>query len=351
MRTVFWGNGAVRLIDQRLLPERLAYLTLSDAPDVAAAIRDMAVRGAPAIGAAAAFGLAAAAARSAAHDADRLRCDLREAGRLLRASRPTASNLAWAVDRVLAMSDAAEGATVDELRELVLAEAQNIADEDVAANEAMGAYGATLLADDATVLHHCNTGALATVEFGTALGVVRAAHASGKRIHVLVDETRPLLQGARLTAWELQHMGVPHTLIVDGAAGHYLHGGTVDAVLVGADRIAANGDTANKIGTYALAVVARENGVPFYVVAPTATIDLRADTGREIPIESRPESEVTMLAGRTWVPAGTRAANPAFDVTPHRYISAIVTERGILGPPFDTSLRAAVTAAAGAGAP
>lgn len=359
MRTVFWQDHAVRMIDQRRLPEALEVLTLRDAPAVAAAIRDMAIRGAPAIGAAAAFGLALAAQSSPARDVAALRSDLESAAAILRAARPTAVNLGWAIDRVLRVVDEALGGVdrslhriaapapdipdaPDALRALVLAEAERIADADVATNRRMGANGAALLPDVATVIHHCNTGALAAVDFGTALGVVRAAHESGKQIHVLVDETRPRLQGAKLTTWELGQLGIPHTLIVDGAAGYHLASGQVHAVLVGADRVAANGDTANKIGTYPLAVVARENGVPFYVVAPTSTVDLAAPDGAAIPIEMRDPAEVTHIGGSAISPAGTAAANPAFDITPHRYISAIITEAGVVRPPFDSGLRAAV---------
>lgn len=369
-RTVFWEAGALRMIDQRRLPEALELLTLHDAESVAEAIRDMAVRGAPAIGVSAAYGLALAAATSPAGDAAALRADLGRAAEVLRASRPTAVNLAWALDRVLTRVDAALGgadarsrasararagadSSSDEagrpdlaaLRSLVLAEAERMADEDVATNRRMGARGATLLPDPATVIHHCNTGALAAVDFGTALGVVRAAHEAGKRIHVLVDETRPRLQGARLTTWELARLGIPQTLIADGAAGWHLRRGRVDAVLVGADRIAANGDTANKIGTYPLAVVAQANGVPVYVVAPSSTVDLSLAEGDAIPIEERDPREVTHLAGLPLAPPGVHAANPAFDVTPAAYITAIVTEQAIVRPPFGEGLRAAVAAA------
>jgi methylthioribose-1-phosphate isomerase len=356
MRTVFWQDHTVRMIDQRRLPEALEVLTLRDAPAVAAAIRDMAIRGAPAIGAAAAYGLALAAATSPARDVAGMRGDLESAAAILRAARPTAVNLGWAIDRVLHAVDESLGAadvslyrtavtnsdSADALRAFILAEAERIADADVATNRRMGANGAALLPDEATVIHHCNTGALAAVDYGTALGVVRAAHEAGKRIHVLVDETRPRLQGAKLTTWELGQLGIPHTLIVDGAAGYHLASGRVAAVLVGADRVAANGDTANKIGTYPLAVVARENGVPFYVVAPTTTVDLAAPDGAAIPIEMRDPAEVTHIGGVAISPAGTAAANPAFDITPHRYISAIVTEAGVVRPPYDSGLLAAV---------
>ncbi len=348
-RTVYWRDARVHMIDQRLLPEREQDLVLERPAEVAEAIADMAVRGAPAIGAAAAYGLALSAHRSEAGDAAGLRADLERDAAILRAARPTASNLAWALDRMLARFDAALAAgeqDPDTLRALALAEAERIADEDVATNRSMGAHGAALLPEAATVIHHCNTGALATVDYGTALGVIRAAHEAGKRMRVLVDETRPRLQGARLTSWELARLGIDQTLIADGAAGSFLQAGGVDAVLVGADRVAINGDTANKIGTYPLAVVARENGVPVYVVAPTSTIDAGCASGAEIPIEERDPRELTELAGRRIPPEGVHAANPAFDITPARYISAIVTEMGVVRAPFEPGLRAAIAAAA-----
>lgn len=357
MRTVDWNDDAVRMIDQRLLPGREAWLALRDVDAVAGAIRDMAVRGAPAIGVTAAYGMALAARESAAGDADGLRADLARAASALRAARPTAVNLGWAVDRMLGVAEAAlshPGAGPHDVRTALLAAAESLADADVVANRAMGALGAALLPDPATVLHHCNTGALATVDYGTALGVVRAAHEAGKRVRVLVDETRPRLQGARLTSWELGRLGVEHVLIVDGAAGWHLRRGGVDAVLVGADRVAANGDVANKIGTYGLAVLAREHGVPFYVVAPTSTIDPAAPNGDAIPIEMRAAEEVTIVDGVRVAPEGVAVSNPAFDVTPARLIAAIVTEVAVVRPPYEAGLAAAVAAAAAtapAGAP
>ena len=286
MRTVEWHEAKLRLIDQRALPAELRYLELEDPRSVAQAIGDMAVRGAPAIGAAAAFGLALAARRSSADSRSGLLKSLEDAAAVLRASRPTAVNLAWALRRVIGR--AAAETDPKRIREVTLEEAQAIADEDVEVNRRMGKVGAALIEDGATVLHHCNTGALATVDHGTALGVLRTAHEQGKRIHVLVDETRPRLQGARLTAWELQQLSIPFTLIADNAAGHFLQRGHADLVLVGADRVAANGDLANKIGTYKLAVVAGENNVPFYACVPTSTIDLATPTGADIEIEERP---------------------------------------------------------------
>jgi len=342
MRTVEWEKGSIRLIDQRQLPWKLEVIELRDPAAVAQAITDMVVRGAPAIGATAAYGMALAGLRSKADSLDALRTDLEAAAELLLQARPTAVNLAWAVRRQVDLSTDPQWATADELRAALIRQAHAIADDDVAINQRMGAYGATLVQDGDTILHHCNTGALATVDYGTALGVIRAAHESGKRVHVLVDETRPRLQGARLTAWELKNLGISFDLIADNAAGHFMRTGQVNLVLVGADRIAANGDVANKIGTYKLAVVARENGIPFYSVAPTSTIDLDLLGGDDIPIEERPAEEVITISGQPIAPEGVSARNPAFDVTPHRYVTAIVTENGIAYPPFVRNLRRAV---------
>jgi methylthioribose-1-phosphate isomerase len=346
MRTVMWEaeGPAVRLIDQRLLPGELKLIDLQSTAEVVQAIREMAVRGAPAIGAAAAYGLALAAFLSPAAEAQTLWKDLDSAATALGAARPTASNLAWALQRLMDRARASEDQAPQALRQLLLEEAQQIADEDVAANRAMGTFGAELIRDGDTVLHHCNTGALATVDFGTALGVIRTAHEQGKRVHVLVDETRPRLQGARLTAWELQQLGIPYEIITDNAAGYCLSSGQAAACLVGADRVAANGDVANKIGTYMLALAAHDNRVPFYVVAPTSTVDLSVPTGGEIPIEERDPGEVLRLEqeGRAIAPAGSQARNPAFDVTPHRLVTAFVTEVGVLRPPFAQALVEAV---------
>jgi methylthioribose-1-phosphate isomerase len=346
MRTIDWHEGRVRMIDQRLLPGQLVINEYTDYADVAAAIQTMVIRGAPAIGAAAAFGMALAAVQSSATNCQNLVEDLSKAAKVLRASRPTAANLFWAIDRMLRLARNQEIADPEELRQDLIDEAKRVADEDVEINRRMGKHGAELIRDGDHILHHCNTGALAAVDYGTALGVVRTAHEQGKNIHVFVDETRPRLQGARLTAWELEQLGIPYTLIVDNAAGHFMRTGQVDIVLVGSDRTAANGDVANKIGTYKLAVVARENGIPFYPVVPTSTIDLSLPTGDDIPIEERDPGEVTGLQwaedGRPIAPAGASVANPAFDVTPHRYVTGIVTENGIAYPPFDQSLRRAV---------
>ncbi len=313
---------------------------------VAEAIRAMVVRGAPAIGAAAAYGLALAANASPAQNRAALLADLRAAADVLGAARPTAVNLAWALKRVLRVAESTPGG-VDDLRQAVLTEAQRIADEDVAINKRMAEHGAALIADGDTVIHHCNTGALATVDWGTALGVIRMAHEQGKRVHVLVDETRPRLQGARLTAWELEQYGIPYDIISDNAAGYFLRTGQAHKVFVGADRVAANGDVANKIGTYMLALAAYDNGVPFYPVVPTSTIDLSLPHGGLIPIEERDPAEVLNLQrdGRRLCPANASARNPAFDVTPHRLITAIVTEHGVVYPPFDLNLPPVVAAA------
>ncbi|WP_374689632.1 S-methyl-5-thioribose-1-phosphate isomerase [Promineifilum sp.] len=344
MRTVYWDydRDVMKMIDQRLLPFEVRVPDYATYQEVAQAIRDMVVRGAPAIGAAAAFGMALAARQSRATDRLTLLRDLEEAARHLEAARPTAVNLAWGVRRLLRVAADEELESVDDVRDALLVEAQRLADEDVALNRRMAYHGAELVSEGDTILHHCNTGALATVDWGTALGVIFAAHEQGKRIHVLVDETRPRLQGARLTAWELQQKGIPFDLIADNAAGHFLRAGAVNLVLVGSDRTAANGDVANKIGTYMLGVLAKENGVPFYPVVPTSTIDLNLATGDLIPIEERDMDEVLRVGDQPIAPAGITARNPAFDVTPHRYVTGIVTEAGIVYPPFEKNLRAAV---------
>jgi len=330
-------DGVVKLIDQRKLPHRLEIVECRDYRALAAAIKDMTIRGAPAIGAAAAFGLALAARESHAPTGDALLRDLDQAGKVLRATRPTAVNLMWALDRVLR---AARAANLDAngLRDFVVAEAQRIAEEDVAINRAMARNGAALICDGDSVLTHCNAGPLATVDVGTALGVIIEAHKQGKKIHVFVDETRPRLQGARLTAWELMQNGVPMTLIADNASGYYMRRGKIQKCFVGSDRVAANGDVANKIGTYKTAVVAHENGIPFYAVMPTSTIDMNLANGDLIPIEERDAREVTHIEGIPIAPEGVRVGNPAFDVTPNKYITALVTERGVVYPPFVENL-------------
>jgi methylthioribose-1-phosphate isomerase len=342
MRTVEWVNGVVRMIDQKQIPWKLELVDLPDYQSVAAAITDMTVRGAPAIGASAAFGLALAARQSSAGTPDGLLADLRGAAQVLKAARPTAVNLAWAVDRLMSALEGAHHPTADDMREALLTESQRIADEDVAINQRMGAHGSALIEDGMTVLHHCNTGSLAAVDYGTALGVIRSAYEQGKKFHVLLDETRPRLQGARLSAWEMEQLGQPYDILPDTAAGYYMQKGEIKLVLVGADRVAANGDFANKIGTYQIAVLAKENGIPFYTVAPTSTVDLAISSGAEIPIEERDKSEVLTPYGHPITPPHFKARNPAFDVTPHRYLSGIVTEHGIVRPPFEINLRRAV---------
>jgi methylthioribose-1-phosphate isomerase len=338
MRTIEMQNGVVRMIDQRKLPRHLEIVECRDYRSVAHAIKDMTIRGAPAIGAAAAFGLALAALESKATTREEFLRDLDTAEKILRVTRPTAVNLMWALDRVMQKVRALD-LDANGLRDFVIQEAQNIAEEDVAINTAIAKFGATLIDDGDTVLTHCNAGALATVDVGTALGVIIEAHKQGKRLHVIVDETRPRLQGARLTAWELMQAGVPMTLVADNASGYYMRAGKIQKCFVGSDRVAANGDVANKIGTYKAAVVAHENGIPFYAVMPTSTVDMNLPHGDAIPIEERDAREVTHIDGVAIAPEGVNVGNPAFDVTPHQYITALVTERGIVYPPFVEGLK------------
>ena len=340
MRTIEWDpKGTVKMIDQRKLPLEFIVVEFDDYHDVAKAIKEMYIRGAPAIGAAAAFGLALAARQSPASDREALLADLETAAGVIKATRPTAINLFWATDRMMqAARDSAHIQAEGIVRDLI-DEAQRIADEDVDINRRMGAHGATLVEDGFNILTHCNAGALATVDYGTALAVIRAAHEQEKQIHVWVDETRPRLQGARLTSWELMNEGIPMTLIADNVAGHLMRTGQVDIIFVGSDRTAANGDVANKIGTYKLAVLAKENGIPFYAVVPTSTVDLAVPTGDDIPIEERDAVEVTHVRECQIAPDGVPVLNVAFDVTPHRYVTGIVTENGIAYPPFKQSLR------------
>ncbi len=347
MRTVEWQNGKVKMIDQLRLPLELVVLEYDDWRGVADAIKTMKIRGAPAIGAAAAFGMALAAWQNRDKGRPQLLAEITRAADGLAQTRPTAVNLFWAIQRMNRVANSSGLKTSEAVVNAVLAEAQHIADEDVSACKRMGRFGAELVRDGDNILTHCNTGALAVVDYGTALGVVRAAHEQGKKIHVWVDETRPYLQGARLTAWELQQAGIPHTLITDNMAGHYMSRGKVDIVFLGADRIAANGDVANKIGTYSLSVLARENGIPFYSVAPTTTIDLDIRDGSAIPIEERDPREVTHIRGVPITAAGVKAAHPAFDVTPHRYVTGIVTDVGTIYPPFEVGLRRAKGEASG----
>ncbi|MFO7586413.1 MAG: S-methyl-5-thioribose-1-phosphate isomerase [Anaerolineales bacterium] len=343
MRTVFWNpeKNTLDMIDQRLLPGALEIVSYHIHTEVAHAITDMVVRGAPAIGAAAAFGLVLAGYESRARTTPDLLADLEAAANTLKSARPTAVNLAWALDRLMKTVLQFSGSPVDEIRALLLTEAQRLADEDVEINKRMAAHGAELIADGDTVIHHCNTGALATVDWGTALGVIRTAWEQGKRIHVLVDETRPRLQGARLTAWELEQYGIPYDIISDNMSGYFLRSGQAQKVFFGADRCAANGDVANKIGTYMLALAAHDNGIPVYAVVPTSTIDLSLAHGGLIPIEERDPAEVLEIQfqGEQVAPSGASARNPAFDITPNRLISGIVTENGVAVAPFDVSLK------------
>lgn len=345
MRTVFWDNNELKMIDQRILPARLELVAIRKHKDVAHAITDMVVRGAPAIGASAAFGLALAGYESASSSTDKLFADLQKAAAVLKSARPTAVNLAWAVDRVMNNAEAVKDSlSADDLRTYILAEAQKIANEDVEINKRMAEYGAALIDDGDTIIHHCNTGALATVDWGTALGVIRTAHEQGKKIHVLVDETRPRLQGARLTAWELEQYGIPYEIITDSMSGYFLKAGKAQKVFFGADRVAANGDVANKIGTYMLSLAAHDNRVPVYAVVPTSTVDLSLEHGDLIPIEERNPDEVLGIQfhGEPIAPKNAKARNPAFDVTPNRLLSGIVTENGVVYPPFDVNLKSFV---------
>jgi methylthioribose-1-phosphate isomerase len=330
VETIQWTGAGVVMIDQRRLPREQVFVTCKSYLEVAEAIRNMTIRGAPAIGVAAAMGVAIGAQQGADFDA---------VCKALAATRPTAVNLFWAIDRMRHVHASSNGDTAR-----LIEEAQQIRLEDIAICEAIGRNGAGLVPDHKTVLTHCNAGALATAGYGTALGVIRAAVAAGKSIDVYADETRPFLQGARLTAWELQQDGIPVKIITDNMAGHFLHSGKIGCVVVGADRIAANGDVANKIGTYSLAVLAKENGVPFYVAAPVSTLDLTLESGDEIPIEQRAAAEVTHVFGVPVAPEGIEVENPAFDVTPARYVTAIVTEKGVARPPYLESLRAVARA-------
>ena len=337
IETIRWTGSGVVMIDQTRLPREELYVTCTNYQQVAGAIRDMIIRGAPAIGVAAAMGIALGMlhAESSA-EFDQI-CET------LAGTRPTAVNLFWAIDRMRRRYSQLQDRPIAEIRSALIAEAQQIRLEDIAVNECIGRNGAALIPDGKTVLTHCNAGALATAGYGTALGVIRAAVAAGKNIDVFADETRPFLQGARLTVWELQHDNIPATLITDNMAGHFLHSGRIGCVVVGADRIASNGDVANKIGTYSLAVLAKENSVPFYVAAPISTLDLSLASGDQIPIEQRAAAEVTHVFGIQVAPDGAAVENPAFDVTPHRYVTAIVTERGVARPPYADSLRKLLT--------
>ncbi len=340
LHTLWWEAGQLCLLDQRVLPHRVETIRCSTAQECAIAIKALVVRGAPAIGCSAAYGMALEAQHALIHRIPMYK-HLMETKQTLDAARPTAVNLAWATARVLALAEGliAQSATAEQIAEAALQEAHAILAEDLAMCHAIGAQGAHLIPVGGRVLTHCNAGGLATAGYGTALAPIYTAHTQGRKLHVLVDETRPFLQGARLTAWELQRAGVDLTLITDNMAGYFMQRGEVDCIIVGADRIVANGDVANKIGTYSLAVLAQAHSIPFYVAAPSSTIDLSLADGSAIPIEQRSSEEVTSLAGVAIAPKGVRAAHPAFDVTPHRLVSAIITERGIVYPPYLENLR------------
>jgi len=338
--TIAWQDDDIVMVDQRKLPANEVYVTCKTVNDVAKAIQTMVIRGAPAIGVCAAMGLALGAARSKATGTKQFTTEFQRNCDLLASTRPTAVNLFWAIERMKrSFSDGAlAGESVDQLKDRLRTEADRIHDEDVASCRAIGAHGATLVPAEANILTHCNAGALATAGYGTALGVIRGAVEAGRKVRVLADETRPFLQGARLTAWELVKDGIDTTVITDNMAGAIMRQGDIDLVVVGADRIAANGDTANKIGTYSVAVLAREHGIPFYVAAPWSTIDLATKDGDAIPIEERNPREVTHVGSHQLAPDGAQVRNPSFDVTPHKYITAIITERGVFKPPFIESL-------------
>jgi methylthioribose-1-phosphate isomerase len=339
--TIEWTDAGIVMIDQRKLPSAEVYVTCTTASEVARAIKTMVIRGAPAIGVAAAMGIALGMRRSKATGTKQFATEFQKTCDMLAATRPTAVNLFWAIDRMKRTfaASAQAGSSVDEIRARLDAEARAIHDEDVASCRSMGAHGATLVPQTANILTHCNAGALATAGYGTALGVVRAAVEQGKKVAVIADETRPFLQGARLTAWELVKDGIDTTVITDNMAASMMRLGHVDLVVVGADRIAANGDVANKVGTYGVAVLAKEHGIPFYVAAPISTVDLDTPDGTQIPIEERNAKEVTHVGTSRLTPGGARIRNPAFDVTPAKYITAIVTERGIAKRPFHESLQ------------
>ena len=334
--TIQWIDNTVVMIDQTRLPLEEEYLTCRTYQEVADAIRNMVVRGAPAIGVAAAMGVAVGVLQA---DETALDSQMETICGTLAATRPTAVNLFWGIDRMKRLYASLRGKPADEIRRRMVEEAQIVREEDIAINRSIGRNGAPLVPDGKTVLTHCNAGALATAGYGTALGVIRAAVESGKNVDVFADETRPFLQGARLTVWELQQDGIPTTLITDNMAGHFMKSGRIGCVVVGADRIAANGDVANKVGTYSVAVLAKENGIPFFVAAPVSTLDLTLASGDQIPIEQRSAAEVTHVFGHAIAPHNTPVQNPAFDVTPARYVTAIITEKGVARAPYEDSLK------------
>ena len=341
VNTIEWTDAGVVMIDQRKLPAEETFITCRDYHEVADAIRTMVIRGAPAIGCAAAMGVAIGVLKASDDNMD---AEFEQVCDVLAATRPTAVNLFWAIERMrlLYQGQRDSGASPSAIRQSLIAEAERVLREDIASNEALGRHGAALLPAGGTVMTHCNAGALATGGYGTALGVIRAAVEEGNPLNVLANETRPFMQGSRLTVWELQQDDIPVKLLTDSMAGHLMRRGKVQAIVVGADRIAANGDVANKIGTYSLAVLAKENGIPFYVAAPTSTVDLNLPSGDEIPIEERSPDEVTQIRGHQIAPVETEVWNPAFDVTPNRYVAAIVTEQGVARDPYVPALKALV---------
>ncbi len=340
MQPIEWLGNRVRILDQTRLPQEEVYLELSAYQDIASTIVELKIRGAPAIGIAVAYAMALGALKIESGARGEFLEKLQGISQALTATRPTARNLFQALERMHRVAQA--GKDIDQIKKALITEAIKIHAEEFEADQKLSQLGAELIEDNFTILTHCNTGPLATAGYGTALGVIKRTKEQGKKLKVLATETRPLLQGARLTTWELKKAGIPFTLITDSMAGYFMSRGEVDCVIVGADRIAANGDTANKIGTYTLAVLAKEHGIPFYVAAPTTTIDLSLDTGDEIPIEQRSPEEVTHIQGVSIAPEGTQAANPAFDVTPHRYITAIITERGLIKEPYVEGIKGVV---------
>jgi methylthioribose-1-phosphate isomerase len=339
IQTLEWTEIGVVFIDQTKLPTEEVYVTCTTHQQVADVIRNMVVRGAPAIGVAAAMGIAVGVKNSKAENAADLKKDFDQICETIRQTRPTAVNLFWAIRRMTEKFESLRTRPIAQIQQALIEESQHMHAEDIAANQAMGRHGATLMPSSGGVLTHCNAGALATAGYGTALGVIRAAVEAGKKIHVYADETRPFLQGSRLTAWELMKDGIPTTVISDNMAGVMMQQGKIGAIVVGADRIAANGDVANKIGTYTVAILAKEHGIPFYVAAPISTIDLATPDGSKIPIEQRNKKEVSHIAGKQMVPDGVQIENPAFDVTPAKYVAAIITERGIARAPYTESLQ------------
>ncbi|WP_010252760.1 S-methyl-5-thioribose-1-phosphate isomerase [Acetivibrio cellulolyticus] len=338
MKTLEFCNGVLKLVDQTKLPTEHKIVELSTYEEIADAIKTMIVRGAPAIGVTAAYGIVVAANSINISSTEQFFTELKKACDLIKSTRPTAVNLFWAVDRVYNKAVFNMDKPIDQIIKIIEAEACLMEKEDIDSNRAIGKFGNELIKENFTILTHCNAGALATCDHGTALGVIRSAHEAGKNINVFADETRPYLQGSRLTVWELMEDNIPVTLICDNMAGHFMKEGLIDCVIVGADRIALNGDTANKIGTYSVAVLAKENNIPFYVAAPISTIDFSIECGDEIPIEERNSDEVTHIKGVRIAPEGIKVRNPAFDVTPNKYISAIITDKGIIYPPFNENI-------------